>query len=194
MPRPRKSRSGGPESTARSPRSTRPRSRPPTSSAARCWRAWGWRAMPIPMPCSSSRSRTWSPRSSTTSTCASTGIAPPGRPRSPGRRRWCWPARQSTTGRPGWNRVTRRRARSRAPGSASPQRRAPRSRGASGSGASTPTTTCSPGSMRRSPRHRARPGGCDRATGSCWSTSSRTPTPSSGPSCAAPSTATPRWC
>ena len=36
--------------------------------------------------------------------------------------------------------------------------------------------------------------GCATGGGWCWSTSSRTPTRSSGACCAAPSTATPRWC
>ena len=36
--------------------------------------------------------------------------------------------------------------------------------------------------------------GCGRATGWCWSTSSRTPIRCSGRSCAAPSTGTPPWC
>ena len=44
------------------------------------------------------------------------------------------------------------------------------------------------------PRHPKPRPGCGRATGWCWSTSSRTPIPCSGRSCAAPSTATPRWC
>jgi exodeoxyribonuclease V beta subunit len=60
----------------------------------------------------------------------------------------------------------------------------------------SPTTTCSPGCGTRSPTRageRRPPPACGRATGSSWSTSSRTPTPCSGRSCAAPSTATRRW-
>ena len=54
----------------RSPASTPPRSRPPTSSASSCCARWASPATPTPASRWSRASTSWSPRSSTTSTCA----------------------------------------------------------------------------------------------------------------------------
>ena len=76
----------------------------------------------------------------------------------------------------------------------SPTRCGPRSTAASGDSGSCPTTTSSAGSPTRSPTTTRRPAsGCGSGGRSCWSTSSRTPTPSSGRSSIAPSRATPPW-
>ncbi len=72
--------------------------------------------------CSSTRSTTWSPRWSTTSTCASTARTPRAALRSPGPRRWCWPGAPWTTGRHGSSRPTPSPAAPRTSATASPSR------------------------------------------------------------------------
>ena len=160
----------------------RPRRRPATST---------------PTPSSSRTSPTWSTRSSTTSTSqryaagAGAGADRRRRPRrSPGPR--------SATRRP---RLEPADAAGRLPGRA-PLRASPapsprRCAAASGPAACSTTTTCSCCCATRSadPRTGAgrRRAGPRRATGWCWSTSSRTPTRCSGRSCAPPSTGTARW-
>ena len=116
--------------------------------------------------------------------------------RSTGRRRWRWPARSSATRRPGWTRrptTAESAAGARvafAPRGARRGRAAQAARSASCryddllgrlADALAPTTTRRPAT------------GCASAGGSCWSTSSRTPTRCSGRCSTGPSPATRRW-
>ena len=140
------------------------------------------------------RSTTSSSRWSTTSTSAATATSSSGR-RSTGPARSTWPAPPSATRSRCWCRPTTTRPTRVAPGSASPTRSAPRSTAASAGWGSSATTTCSAGWPPPWRRPTPRPAtGCGRAGGSCWSTSSRTPTRCSGRSSTGRSPATPRWC
>ena len=144
---------------------------------------------------SSNRSTTWSSRSSTTSTCASSPPRGAGAPAfdrvealragPPGRRRPAGPcsSRPARAARRGV-RLALRDGRARA-----------RSSAASVRGGCTPTTTCSPGCTTRSPTPSRGGGrsGCGPATGWCSSTSSRTPTRVQWGILRAPSTGTCRW-
>ena len=182
---------------ARSPRSTPRRSPPPTSSASRCWPGSGVAADADPDAVfvesvedllaevvDDFYVRKYGDRARGTA-----AVRPRGGAAS-------WPGPRSTTGRPGWSR------RAAEPGSVAahplPVRRGRARRGGAAQAGAARLH------LRRHahpPRRRAAPtpprrrgAGCGRATGWCWSTSSRTPTRCSGRSCAAPSTATPRWC
>ena len=186
--RPTRCASAATGSPPRSPTSTRRRSPPRTVSASRCSAASA------------------SPATSSTDVDVRRGRD---RPARGGRRRPLRaPVRPPATSRPfdlargPRDRPRRRRQpRGRAPAAgrrpatagrrcarAWPAPCATRSSGASGGSGSSPTTTCSPASPRRSPtrdRRGRRAPDCASATGSCWSTSSRTPTRSSGTSSAA---------
>ncbi len=189
----RRSRSGAGGCSARSRASTRPPSRPPHEFCQRVLRRSARRPTSTRAPCSSRTCATWSPRSSTTSTCA---VARPDagsrlRPRRTalraGRRRGVrprGPAAARSAPRPGPARPTC--------GCASRGRPRARSTCAAGRRGCSASTTCWPACATPCrPGHR--PGrlrsGCATASPSCSSTSSRTPTRCSGRCCSRPSTA-----
>ena len=192
-----RSRSAGAGWPPRSPTSTPPPSPPRTASASRCSPGSAWRPTPTRTRPSSRTSPTWSTRSSTTSTSAvrharrrAARLDTP-RPRKVARaavgdrQAGLEPAdadrRRAAGQRYGFAR--RRPRRGRAPQAAAP---AARLRRPAAPGSATRSPTPSTGEAARQ-RVRA-------ATGSCWSTSSRTPTRCSGRSCGSPSTGTRRWC
>ena len=151
------------------------------SSASSCCARWASPATPTPGPSWSRTSTTWSPRSSTTSTSRAFAATDAARRRSTGRRGLALARDAVEDPQAGWCTADATTSPPAAPSGVRPRGPRPRSTGANGGWASSATTTCSAGSptrleaRRRARPHRMRPGG-----GSCWSTSSRTPTPCSG--------------
>ena len=140
----------GPARPARSPSSTPPPSPPPTSSASRCWPGSAWPADADPDAVfveSVDDLLTEVVDDFYVRKYGDHGAGPPAF--EPGRGAGAGPARRVRRAGPAG--AGRRGARQHAPtrGTGSPRPCGPRSSGASGSGGSTPTTTCSPGSTTR---------------------------------------------
>ncbi len=168
------------------PTSTRRRSPPPTASATRCWRSSGPSATSSPGRCSSRTSRTCSRRCSTTSTCvASTAAATPA-----STAREALSIARAAAFNPGdalephdapRDSTAAMRYRLACAVRAELERRKRRMAIMTYDDLLTRLNETLEGAQRRRPRR----SGCARATASCWSTSSRTPTRCSGRSCTA---------
>ena len=192
LPRRRHRTSTSPAPAARGrarPTSTPPRSPPPTGSASRCSPASASPATPTPTRCSSSPPATWSTEvvdDLYVRGTARTDAAGPAR--STFRRRRSVARAAVGDPRPGSSPPARsRHAPEAACATASPTAvRARSTRAQARRGASWTTTTCSTRlrDALADPRRGTAPArGCAAGTGSCWSTSSRTPTRCSGRSC-----------